>query len=185
MAARSGMSTLIGQVRRLVADEGSAVWTTDDEVEDSLDQTRIDIWSEELTPSPIHSSGDIVYYDYLLARADVEGTASGTLAWRLYDSNGDDATGYTLTGDRGLVHFHADQAGTTYWADYRTYDPFAAAADLWEERAADLSGRYDFTTGAASFKASQWFDHCTKMADRLRKQSKPVSVQMTRGDVVE
>lgn len=182
MAIRGGMADNINHVRRLVNDASATVWT-EQQVQDTLDRYRQDVWGEQLGPRPIHSGGTTVYLDYVLASADAEGTASGSGYWRLYDSNGADATGYTLYADRGLVRFAADQAGSARWADYRTYDVHLAAADLWDERAGQLAGRYDFGTGSDRFTASQWFDHCYRMAQQMRARGRSRVVPMPRGDV--
>ena len=179
--ARSGMTDLIAQVRRLVNESGTATWT-DDQLEDTLDRYRVDVWGEELIAAPVYSGGSVVYNDYLMATRDVEGTAS-TDGWRLYNSNGESASGYTLYPERGLVRFTADQRGTAYWADYRTYDPYLAAADLWAEKAGQQAGKYDFGTGSDKFSRSQWFRHCREMASEMRMRAKPQVVQSTRRDV--
>lgn len=179
--ARSGMADLLAQMRRLADDSGTVAWS-DDQLEDTLDRYRVDVWAEALAPMPVYSGGSVIYRDYMLAARDVEGTAS-TDGWRLYDSNGDAASGYTLYGDRGLVRFTADQGGTTYWADYRTYDPYLAAADLWGEKAGSVASKYDFGTGMDKFSRSQWFRHCREMAAEMRSKAKPMVVQIRREDV--
>lgn len=181
MAARDGMANLILQVRRLVNDTGTADWT-DDEVQDALDRYRLDVVGECLTPAPTEVDGEVVYTVYMLRHKDVEGTASGTEAWRLYDSNGSAATGYTLDEARGLVRFTADQGGTAYYADYRSYDPYRSAADLWEERAAEQANRYEFQAGGGRFRRDQYFEHCLTMATILRKRAKLRAVQVRRRD---
>lgn len=181
MTVRSGMSDLIAKVRRLVNDVDAAVWT-DEQIQEALDRYRVDVWGEVLTAVPSRVGGDVVYRQYFLSAQDVEGTAS-TDAWRLYDAQGSAVTGYTLYGDRGLVVFSEDQAGSARYADYRWYDPYLSAADLWEERAGMQADKYDFGTGSDRFSRSQWFDHCLRMAEQMRRKAKGLTVPMMRPDL--
>jgi hypothetical protein len=49
-----------------------------------------------------------------------------------------------------------------------TFDLNAAAADVWEEKAAALAGNVDFQADGGSFSLSQKFDQARKMARHYR-----------------
>ena len=134
------------------------------EAQDILDAHRGELWEKALAPVPVPLTGTVVYQTYLVGAQNVEGTASGTTAWRLYDSNGTAATGYTLDSQRGIVSFTADQKGTAYYVDARSYDLNGAAAWGWRELAGSKAHLYRFTADGATYDRGQWFEHCMKMA---------------------
>lgn len=47
-------------------------------------------------------------------------------------------------------------------------DLYAAAAEIWDEKAAAVSGNYDFNADGGNFSRSQMFAQYTKMADKYR-----------------
>jgi hypothetical protein len=54
------------------------------------------------------------------------------------------------------------------------YDLNAAAAELWEERASELSGNFDFRTDAGEqFSRSQAFEHAQERARHFRARRVP------------
>lgn len=69
--------------------------------------------------------------------------------------------------------FPPSQTANPSWIP--TYDLNAAAADLWAEKAAKISGDFDFTTDAGeSFKRNQGYENAMKMVRfyRSRRASK-------------
>lgn len=59
-----------------------------------------------------------------------------------------------------------------------TYDLNAAAADIWEEKAAVLVGRMDFAADGGQFSASQQFEQAKKLAQFYRSKQRPVSITL-------
>ena len=57
-----------------------------------------------------------------------------------------------------------------------TYDLNAAAADVWEEKAAVLAGDYDFSGDGASFKRSQGYEQHMRQARFYRSRRNPRTV---------
>ena len=183
MAARTGMSTLISTWRRLVDDKGTAVWT-DDEAQEILDMHRIDFWAELLVSVPkIMPGGSINDLAYLCNYKNLEGTASGSSAWRLYDAVGANASNYTMDPYTGLVTFTVNQAGSARYLDGRSFSMNAAAAQAWRERMAKTSSRYHVSSDGQSLARNQWFDHCMKMAEHYASLSEPVIVEFERTDL--
>jgi hypothetical protein len=61
----------------------------------------------------------------------------------------------------------------TDWVE--TYDLHAAAADIWEEKAAALFDKHDFSADSSSFSASQMYENARSMAEHHRARQKPTS----------
>ena len=85
---------------------------------------------------------------------------------------------------------NGNESGETDWV--ATYDLNAAAADIWEEKAALVYDKFNFTTaGEATFQRSTKYDNCMKQARhyRARRVAKSkvvkVSVQPTISDLNE
>ena len=182
--ARTGMANLILTWRRMVDDAGTAVWSAD-QAQEILDRRRMDVWAEELTAIPVEIDSDTKWYTYASQYENFEEISSGTTIWRLYDANGSAASTANYTPDytRGLVTFAADQEGTTYYLDGRSYDLHSAAADAWRERAGKVSSYYSFGSEGKTFSRSDWFKHCHEMAKLYAGMSKPVYVTIRREDV--
>lgn len=56
-----------------------------------------------------------------------------------------------------------------------TYDLHAAAADIWEEKAATVSAKHDFSADGASFSANQMYTNFMEMSEHHRSRQKPTS----------
>lgn len=180
MAARSGMVYLIAQVRQL-ANAGDGDYTiagfpywSDDQIQDILDQCREDIYEEAIHPvAQRNSGGTVEYREYRSAHAWFEQTAGGTAVWYLQAVDGAfvGTADYTVDYRTGRIVFAADQAGSARYLTGRAYDVYEAAAQVWDEKAAHVADRYDFSADGASFKASQMMSQYQKQAMRLRSQS--------------
>jgi hypothetical protein len=60
----------------------------------------------------------------------------------------------------------ATQIANTYWTP--TYSLYAAAADIWDEKAAAVACDFDFSADGASYDRAKVFEQYTKMAKRFR-----------------
>lgn len=167
MAVRDGMLDLIDHWRSMVddPDDGTVVFS-DDRAQSILDAHRFDFYQEPLTVTPQQvASGSVAYHVYTSIHPNLEGTASGTVAFRLYNSLGTVITsGFTFDDQLGRFTFTANQAGTAYYLDGRSYDLNGAAAMGWRERAGKQAGGYDFRVEGRQYSRSQWFKHCMEMA---------------------
>lgn len=190
--ARSGMSDLITKLRALTA-SGTADYTVsattywvDDQLQSVLDQRRTDFRSLLLYADKTLLNSAEYYYDYYIPDHEwLEGTASGTAAWLLTNGTGGTVaySDYTLNIDAKHLKFTANQAGTAYYLTGRAYDLYRAAADIWEQKAADIADRFDLKTDNHDMTRSQLYDHYTKMAARMRARGGVTSSIMTRPDV--
>lgn len=61
------------------------------------------------------------------------------------------------------------------------YDLYAAAADVWEQKAAKLAQDYDFAADGADFKRSQAHAQALRMARLFRSQRSARSIFQTAG----
>lgn len=171
MSARTGMSELIGLFRNGVADTGT-VYFTDDRAQQILDARRLDFWQDPLTPVTAQVAvGSVEYKVYLSRYRYLEGTADASY-FRLFDGNGTAiTTGFTFDAVNGRFDFTANQVGSARYLDGRSYDLYGAIADGWREMAGLQSGAYDFKVEGRSYTRSQWFAHCTQMAEYFDAKS--------------
>lgn len=185
MAARSGMTSLIGQFRALVDDAGTATFT-DDRAQEILDDHRIDFYQDSLVVTPQQvASGSVAYHVYTSAYRYIEGTASGTVAFRLYDSFGTVITsGYTEDMNRGRFVFTADQVGSARYVDGRSYDLYGAVAAGWRQRASAQADGYDFRVEGRQYSRSQWFKHCMDLAKFYESEARSTQAVIERGDMI-
>ena len=182
MAARSGMSALISQWRAMCGGVGTAT-ISDDRAQQILDNARYDFWQEPLQVQPLTiAAGSVVYKVYNSPYQNLEGTASGTVAYRLYDSNGTAWTPDSLDMQRGVFRFNADQSGSARYLDGRSFDLDGAAAEGWRDLSGLYSSYYDFQQEGRRFSRSQWFDHCRSMAMSFDSRGKGRQVEIARGD---
>lgn len=184
MAVRSGMTNLISRWRSMVND-GSADAFDDERAQQILDGHRYDFYQEPLSVHPVQvAAGSVQYRVYTSEYRNLEGTASGTDAFRLYDSLGSAVTG-TVTYDLllGRFTFTSDQRGSARYLDARSFDLNGAAADAWRERAGQVSGNYDFRVEGRQFTRSQWFAHCMGMAAHYDSMAAVKQVEIVRGDM--
>ena len=184
--ARIGMYTLI-QSARALANAGTGEFTVgnstywnDHHIEDALDDHRRDFQYQLMIVEPTQESGSVTYkrfwtYPYL---------ESGTAAFYLQTAGGAQVAGsiYEVDYQRGLVEFTNDTHGTAFYATGHAYDIHAAAADIWERKAAYAASNVDWSTDNHNIRASQYYDHCMKQASRCRTMAVPVSVTIYRGD---
>ena len=184
MTIRGGMIDLVTQFRLLVNDSAATSFT-DDRVQQILDRHRSGFYREPLVVTAQQiGAGTVAYYVYQSSRRYLEGTASGTVYFRLYDSLGSViASGYALDADAGMVTFTADQAGSARYLDGRAFDLYAAAADGWREKAAAQASGYDFRVEGRQYSRSQWFKHCMEMAAHFDSMGGFAQATIERGDM--
>lgn len=178
------MTDIVGRLRRMVADTGTAFWTDGTDLQNILDSHRLDFWQTPLEVEKQQiAAGTVQYKTYRLPHTFLEGTASGTALVRIYDSQGTVVSGYALDQITGIVTFTADQEGSARYMDGRAYNMHAAAAEAWEERMADVSDDYSFSADGARFDRSDWFDHCTRMVEFHKSKAWVTQPDVIRGDM--
>lgn len=187
--ARTGMTDLIRKVRQM-GNAGSADFTiagvsywSDDQLQELLDDNRLDVVFEELTEIPEYDgSGNTVYYEYrsrfgnfesgtVFAVKDSLGAAVGTALW-------------TADYQRGIVTFISDTGGDSAYLDGASYDIEGAAADLWEQKAAQYGESFDWSSDNHSIRRGQVVQNALKMAEIHRRRARIMPGVLTRSDEV-
>lgn len=190
MSARAGMTELIARLRAMTASGtadysvGTVIYWVDDQLQDILDQNRRDFRREPLQPEPTYDAGNVRYYDYYFARRNLEGTASGTAAWRIEDGAGNTIAGALYTPNLNAQHllFSYNTLGSAYYLSGREYDLERAAAQVWEQKAADVADRFDLKVDNHDMKRSQLHAHYLKMAAQMRSKAKVTFTRLKRID---
>ncbi len=177
MAVRATMADLITRVRLLINDPAGASQTfADQEIQDALDRHRSDVrYLELVAAETVAPGGAVSYLDYYADRGDWESDEA------LYNSTY--AALAPTSADRLTGHwaFAANQNPPVYIVG-KSFDPYAAAADLLEAWAAKEKLAFDFDSDGQTFKRSQKIAALLQMAREYRRQQQPVSVGMARTD---
>ena len=175
---RDGMDALITRLRRLVNDTSDSIWSSDDALQDVLDEHKERVYREPLEyERTLVAAGSAVYRVYHSRYTDFEG--GGTAYFQLEDASGTQrGTGdYTVDYVHGVVTMNADQLGTALYLTGWTYDLNGAAADLWRERAGQLAEHVDVQSGDNRLSRSQMMAHALEMADHYAQRSRARTVR--------
>ena len=177
MAARATMAALIARVRLLTNDpEGSSSIFADQDIQDVLDESRIDIKNGSMEPKPTFSGATIQYLDYYTALGGWE----DDLIIKQYLINV--VTPSLSEPIAGHFAFATTMLPPLYISG-KTYDVYRAAADLLERWAARVVLNYDFSSDGQSFKRSQAADALQKLAVTYRRKQRAGSITVGRSDL--
>lgn len=193
MAARSGMLWLIEEVRANcdlgTADYavGDTTYWADEQIQQELDKYRTALNRVALTFSTDYVGGTAQYLDYYAPSLGYyEDATSGTVAWQVEDSDGNDVgtANYTANYQNGHIRFNADRGGTAYYLKARSYNVNRAAAAIWRRKAAHYALAYDFAADQQRFNRSQMRKAALEMAQHYDAQGGVMSVKMVRSDLL-
>ncbi len=178
MPVRSTMANLITRERVLINDPSGASQVFDDQtIQDILDARRIDVLNGSLIEKPTFSGSTVQYLDYFSDWSDWED--SPVLKQYL-------TVVVTPSTSENIVG-HWTFASTTLppvFITGRTFDIYAAAADLLERWAAKWVLSYSFTSDGQSFQRQQAAHMLQTLAKTYRQKQRPRSVIATRSDLV-
>lgn len=188
-------------MRLLIADpQGASQQFTDDVIQDTLDESRDDLRyeGEVIAPTIVNNAltgnqAQTIFADYYSKYQWWEQDVvlqgySGGLAWVVLTPVASDyitghwqfetnvwTTGTSVPGQLPPV-----------FATGKVYDPYAAAADLLEFKAALWQGAqgYDFASDGQSFRRSQAAIGLQKQALFYRRKAKPRTAKMVRSDIM-
>jgi len=163
MAERASMTALVDFVERLVNDPANEAHSRDD-IQAALDVYRIEARYMELAPLATYGIGGASYLTFQAAVGSWEGSPA------LYDASYAALTPATSDLPGGRWTFATEPARPVTILGWN-HDPYQAAADLLEQRAAALAEDYDFSTGPDSFRRSQRHGQLLAMAARYRAMS--------------
>lgn len=178
MAVRPTMTKLIQLLRGLTnAGEsdytiGNFTYWSRDQLQDALDRHSVSVNDEPIAPKKsLESGGAISYYDYQSRYRFFETTDGGTLRFIVKDSTGAVQTGWTANYENGEITFSTDQAGAVYYLTGTSFDVYAAAADVWYQKAAHAADKIDFSTDGHNIKRSHLVNTALKMAQRYESMA--------------
>jgi len=163
MAERASMTALIDVVERLVNDQLNEAHSRDD-IQAALDVYRLEARYMPLVGVPTRTSGGVTWLSF-----------DGAVPYWETDASFYDAT-YTAIVPTishwatGRWTFATEPAAPVVILGWN-HDPYLAAADLLEIRAAQTAEEYDFTTGPDSYKRSQKHKQLLALAERYRAMS--------------
>ena len=186
MTTRTDMSAIILLLRGMceagTADytlAGAAYWT-DDQLQDALDRSRIDLNMVQLSATPRYSGGSITYTEYRAPMGYIEG---GT-ALEVVDASGATQGTATYTADamRGIVNFISDQAGAARYINGRAFDLDKAAAEVWRKKASHYATAYNINADGQNLSRAQLFEHAIEMAREYSGMVRGADVSIGRGD---
>jgi hypothetical protein len=111
----------------------------------------------------------------------LETTSGGTAVFYIENGSNEQVgtANYSVDYRRGAVTFTADQGGTTHMMTARSYDPDAAAAEIWKMKAAQYATSFDFSTDNHSIKRGDVMKRCMDMAQFYESRSKSGGFNVT------
>ena len=179
--ARTTMAALIARVRLLVNDTQPAgngqVWT-DDQIQDVMDASRLDVKNLSLKPMPTFTGSTIQYLDYYAPMGDWE----DDLVIKQYL-----ITVVTPATSENIVG-HWTFSQTTLPPLYisgKTYDVYRSAADLLERQAAQWVLSYSMTVDGQSLQRGQVVTALQNLARTYRMKQRVRNISLTRTDVTK
>lgn len=184
MSYRATCSGLVSRLRDLIGDPAvptggeKPVWTND-QLQSALDRRRQVVRYLSLRPERTRlPGGSVVYLDYYAECGDWEADA------KLYDAASNELTPETKDLETGHWTFAADTLRPVYLVG-KTYDLYAAAADVLEKWAAKVKLDFTFSPGAGGgqFAEAQKHQMILATAAGYRAQQRIEVASLTRSDV--
>src|SRR5258708_30982070 len=177
MAVRPSMAALILRVRKLINDPASVnqQWS-DQDLQDVMDESRIDFINEVLTPRPTFSGSTILYLDYWHSMGGWEDV------YALKQFLPIPVTPSILEPIAGHFQF----ATTTLPPLYITgsiHDVYHCAADLLERWSASWVMSYTVNVDGQSLQRGMVAPAMMALAKTYRRQQRAGTISMTRSDL--
>lgn len=174
--ARATLSGLIARLRSAVGDPAGASQTwTDDELQDFLDVNRQEVRHAQLRPETTWANGVAVYTDYY---ADCGNWEADVV---LEDGMGTDLT--PKTADLATGHWAFTEQEPPVYVTGKSFDLWAAVADVLEAWAARVALDFDFTADGSGFQRSQKREALLAVAAQYRRRARPRRAMLIREDL--
>lgn len=176
---RSSMAAIISRVRLLINDTlpaGQGQIFSDDQIQDILDSSRMDVRNKALRPERTFSGTTIQYVDYYASWTDWEDDLVLKQNLTILETP---ATSENIVGH---WTFTASVLPPVFITG-KTYDRYRAAADLLEMWAAMLVLNFDVVVGGQTFKQSQAPDALAKLSKSYRMKQRAGTILTTRSDL--
>lgn len=165
MAYRASMTAIGAFVESLVNDTANA-YHSEDQIQAACDRHRVELRYMPMEPIPTRSGTTTTYVTFQVDGPPPYLETDATTVSGAYASLTPATSDYT----GGRFTYSSEPARPVYVTGW-SHDPYAAAADLLEARAAAMAGAYDFTSGPDSYSRSQMFANWRDMAARYRQLS--------------
>ncbi len=177
MAVRSTMANLILRIRDLINDPAGAsqVWS-DQAIQDTMDESRVDYGNEALQAVPSFSGTTIQYLDYY---HDLGGWEDGVVLKQYLTQVVTPTTSEPIAGHWGF----ATSKFPPIYITGSLHDIYRAAADLLERWAAKWVLSYGFSSDGQSFQRQQAATMLQALAKTYRQKQRPRSIIATRSDL--
>lgn len=189
--ARTGMTNLIAELRGM-CNAGSADYTingvaywTDDQLQSILDRNKTEVIDERLVAVSEDLGGTTSYTRYYSRHGNYEATTGGSLIFVVKNSSytAVGTASYTPDYYTGEIVFSSNTAGSAYYLTGRSYDLDAAAADVWDRKASQItSAAYSWSTDNMRVDKTAMRKEAVEMARYYRGMAGPSSLNLSRGD---
>src|SRR5260221_2986856 len=174
MAVRSTMTNLITRVRLLINDPfGANAVCQDQDIQDVMDESRLDFTNKPLEYAPTYVSGSIQYLNYWHKLTNWE----DGMVFKQYLSV--TVTPASIEPIAPYFRFAANTFPPVYITG-SVHDIWRSAADLAERRAAFSVLSFDFSSDGQSFKRSQMSAGWLALSKGYRMKQRAGTMSMTR-----
>ena len=170
------MASLITSVRTLINDPAGASQIFDDQtIQDVMDESREDVYSQQLTGKPTWVGGTMQYLDYESEMSSWEDGMVLKQFWTI------PVTPSLIEPIAGHFQFAANTLPPVFITG-RLFDRYRAAADLLERLAAKWMLSYSFSSDGQSFQRGQATLHLEKRIQALRRHQRAGTISLVRTD---
>lgn len=179
MAVRSSMSALILRVRLLINDTlavNAGQIFTDDEIQDVMDESRIDYFNEPLLEAPTFSGSTISYFDYL---HPLGGWEDNTVLKQYLTVPVTPSISQPIAGRWTF----ATSTLPPIMLTSSLHDVYRASADLLDRWAAQWTLLYSVSVDGQGLQRAQVAIALQTLAKTYRMKQRPIIMQRTRGDI--
>lgn len=177
MPVRSTMVPLIARVRLLISDPAGADQVfKDQDIQDVLDESRVDVRNQALDATPTFSGSTIQYLDYF---SSLGGWEEGYVLKQYLITPVTAAVSEPIAG-------HWQFATSTLPPVYISgslHDVYRGAADLLERQSSQWMLKFNFSSDGQSFQRSQVIDNIQKIIHSYRMKQRAGTIRMSRTDV--
>jgi hypothetical protein len=178
--ARPTSAALIARVRLLINDvlpSGNGQIFTDDQIQDVLDEGRVDIVNGELIAKPTFSGSSIQYLDYYSKGGG--GWEDGMLLKQYLTVLETPSSVEPIAG-----HFQfASNVFPPVYITGKIFDVYRASADLLERQAAQWALSYNVTADGQNLARSQVLPALINLANQYRKKQRAKTSIGGRSDI--
>lgn len=176
MAVRTTMAALIARVRLLINDPSSATQQfADQDIQDVLDESRMDVVNQALKPRPTYTVGTIQYLNYYS-----QGGWEDDYVFKQYLTVV--VTPATLEPIAGHFAFAQSTLPPVYITG-KLYDVYRVAADLLERLTARWVLSYNITANGQNLQRSQAAAALQNLAKTYRQKQRAGVIKMIRSDI--